>query len=124
MGMLKQCQLKNNELNIHLVHGNALFLPFADESFDALFHFGGVNLFNDPQKAVNEFSRVVKKGGIVSWGDEGFSKNYPENFRKKLLIKINPGFIKDHPKIPQNVIEVKEYEVYDGMAYLTVGKKN
>ncbi|HVO74633.1 MAG TPA: methyltransferase domain-containing protein [Ignavibacteriaceae bacterium] len=123
IGMLKQCRLKNKELNIQLVHGNAQYLPFADESFDALFHFGGVNLFNEPQKAINEFARVVKKEGIVSWGDEGFSKNYPNNFRKKILIKMNPGFIKDRPPIPQNMTDIKEFEVYEGMAYLIVGKK-
>lgn len=123
MGMLRQCQIRSKELDVQLVHGNAQYLPFADESFDALFHFGGVNLFNEPQKAITEFVRVVKKGGIVSWGDEGFSKNYPDNFRKRLLSRMNPGFTKAHPEIPANVAEVKEFEVYDGMAYLVVGNK-
>jgi ubiquinone/menaquinone biosynthesis C-methylase UbiE len=123
MGMLRQCQLKNKGLNIQLVHGNAQYLPFADDSFDALFHFGGVNLFNEPQKAINEFVRVVKKQGIVSWGDEGFSENYPNNLRKKIMIKINPGFKKDRPSIPENVADVNTFEVYEGMAYLVVGRK-
>jgi ubiquinone/menaquinone biosynthesis C-methylase UbiE len=123
MGMLRQCQLKNKDLNIQLVHGNAQYLPFADNSFDALFHFGGVNLFNEPQKAISEFIRVVKKQGIVSWGDEGFSKNYPNNFRRKMLSKMNPGFIKARPLIPENVTDVNEFAVYEGMAYLVVGRK-
>ena len=69
-------------------------MPFADSSFDALFHFGGVNLFNDSNKAVQEFIRVVKRNGIVSWGDEGFSKNYRSETRKRILAKMNPGFLK------------------------------
>ena len=123
MGMLRQCQKRNESLNVELIHGNAQFLPFADNSFDALYHFGGVNLFNDPQKAISEFIRVVRKDGIVSWGDEGFSENYRNERRKKLMVKINPGFAKPHPIIPDSVYNVKENEVYDGMAYLVVAKK-
>ena len=123
MGMLRQCQKKNSDLNVQLIHGNAQFFPFDDNSFDALFHFGGVNLFNDPQKAINEFIRVVKKDGIVSWGDEGFSENYSNERRKKIMLKVNPGFSKPRPIIPDSVYNVVENEVYDGLAYLIVAKK-
>ena len=50
------------------------FTAFAYNSFDALYHFGGINLFNDPQEAKSEFIHVFRKDGIVSWGDEGFLK--------------------------------------------------
>ena len=123
MGMLKQCQKKNSHLNVQLIHGNAQYLPFADNSFDALYHFGGINLFNDPQKAIIEFIRVVRKDGIVSWGDEGFSNNYKDQRRKRFMLRINPGFSKPRPIIPDSVYDVKENEVYDGMAYLVVAKK-
>jgi len=123
MGMLRQCQKLNKKLNVQLIHGNAQFLPFADNSFDALFHFGGVNLFNNPQKAISEFIRVVKKDGIVSWGDEGFSEDYKVSAEKKIMIKINPGFAKPRPIIPDSLYDVKENEVYDGLAYLIVAKK-
>jgi ubiquinone/menaquinone biosynthesis C-methylase UbiE len=123
MGMLRQCQKRNESLNVELIHGNAQFLPFADNSFDALYHFGGVNLFNDPQKAISEFIRVVRKDGIVSWGDEGFSENYSNERRKKLMVKINPGFAKPRPIVPDSVHDVKENEVYDGLAYLVVARK-
>jgi ubiquinone/menaquinone biosynthesis C-methylase UbiE len=123
MGMLRQCQKKNNRLNVQLIHGNAQFLPFADNSFDALFHFGGINLFNDPQKAISEFIRVVKKDGIVSWGDEGFSENYRNERRKKMMLRINPGFAKPRPLVPDTVYDVIENDVYDGLAYLVVARK-
>lgn len=123
MGMLRQCQKRNKKLNVHLIHGNAQFLPFADNSFDALYHFGGINLFNDPQKAISEFIRVVRKDGIVSWGDEGFSDNYKHEHRKKIMLKINPGFAKPRPVVPDSVYNVKENEVYDGLGYLIVARK-
>jgi ubiquinone/menaquinone biosynthesis C-methylase UbiE len=124
LSMLRQCQLHNQRLNVHLVHGNGQFLPFAENSFDALFHFGGVNLFNDPDKAIREFIRVVKKNGIVSWGDEGFSKNYRSETRKRILAAMNPGFLKPKPTIPDTLHETKVHEVYGGLGYLVVGKKN
>jgi ubiquinone/menaquinone biosynthesis C-methylase UbiE len=123
MGMLQQCRKRNGKLNIHLVHGNAQYLPFADDSFDALFHFGGINLFNNPQKAISEFVRVVNKDGIVSWGDEGFSKNYSNEKRKKLMLRINPGFAKPRPVIPDTVYDARENEIYDGLGYLVVARK-
>jgi ubiquinone/menaquinone biosynthesis C-methylase UbiE len=123
MEMLQQCKKKNAHLNVQLIHGNAQFLPFADNSFDALYHFGGLNLFNDPQKAIGEFIRVVRKDGIVSWGDEGFSESYSHELRKKIMLGINPGFGKKPPAIPDSVYEVKKHEVYDGLAYLVVAKK-
>lgn len=123
MNMLRQCQKRNGDLNIYLMHGNAQYLPFADNSFDALFHFGGVNLFNDPDKAIREFIRVVRKDGLVSWGDEGVSPNYRNNFRKALLSKVNPGFLKSMPPIPESVREAQVCKVYEGLAYLVVAKK-
>jgi ubiquinone/menaquinone biosynthesis C-methylase UbiE len=123
MNMLQQCQKRNGDLNIYLIHGNAQYLPFEDNSFDALFHFGGVNLFNEPEKAIQEFIRVVKQNGLVSWGDEGFSPNYQNNFRKEVLSRMNPGFLKPMPPIPENVYDAQVHEVYDGHAYLVVAKK-
>jgi ubiquinone/menaquinone biosynthesis C-methylase UbiE len=123
IGMLRQCQKKNRKLNVELIHGNAQYLPFADNSFDALYHFGGINLFNDPQKAISEFIRVVRADGIVSWGDEGFSDDYKNQRRKRFMLRINPGFSKPRPIVPDTVYDVKENEVYDGMAYLVVAKK-
>ena len=51
------------ELNYFV--SNAANLPFPDDYFDALFHFGGFNNFGNPQKTLEEFSRIVKKGGKV-----------------------------------------------------------
>lgn len=45
-------------------------LPFPNEYFDALYHFGGFNNFEDPKGTLEEFSRVVKPGGKVVFGDE------------------------------------------------------
>jgi len=124
IGMLKQCQKRSKDLGVSLIQGNASYLPFADESFDSLFHFGGVNLFSEPEKALKEFVRVVRKGGTVAWGDEGLSPNFPNNLKKKILLKSNPGFAKPPLPIPEGLINIKKHYVFNGICYLIVGTKS
>jgi len=71
-GMLKQCQLNMRKwnLDISLFMGNAECLPFKKESFDVVFHFGGINFFNDRAAAIREMIRVAKPGTKFVIGDE------------------------------------------------------
>jgi len=50
--------------------GNAECLPFADSSFDVVFHVGGINFFNDRAKAIREMIRVAKPGSRILIADE------------------------------------------------------
>ncbi len=71
-GMLKQCQ-RNAEkwaLEVDLVMSSAEQLPFKDEAFDVVFHFGGINFFNDKAAAIREMMRVAKPGTKFVIGDE------------------------------------------------------
>lgn len=56
--------------NIHFSISDAQNLPFPDDFFDGVFHFGGINLFDDIRLAIAEMSRVTKLGGRVVFGDE------------------------------------------------------
>jgi len=56
--------------NIHLSVSDAENLPFADGFFDGVFHFGGINLFDDIRLSIHEMARVTKPGGNVVFGDE------------------------------------------------------
>ena len=56
--------------NIHLSVSDAQSLPFADRFFDGVFHFGGINLFDDVRLSIHEMARVTKPGGRVVFGDE------------------------------------------------------
>jgi ubiquinone/menaquinone biosynthesis C-methylase UbiE len=49
---------------------NATALPFPDDFFDAVFHFGGFNQFGDLRKGAAELARVAKPGGHILFGDE------------------------------------------------------
>jgi ubiquinone/menaquinone biosynthesis C-methylase UbiE len=125
LAMLRQCQRHHGGLGIELVHGNAQHLPFADASFDAVFHFGGVNLFNQPEKAISEFVRVVRPGGIVSWGDEQMSDEYLRRhpWRAKVLQRLNPGYKRTPPPVPEGLINARCHEVCAGLGYLVVARR-
>lgn len=57
----------------HLSISDACHLPYADNSFDAVFHFGGINFMPNVKGAIAEMARVAKNGGRVSFGDEGIA---------------------------------------------------
>jgi len=50
--------------NISARKSSLLLLPFEDESFDAVFCYGAVFL-TDWKKALEEFSRVLQRGGVL-----------------------------------------------------------
>ena len=56
--------------NVHFSISDAQNLPFADGFFDGVFHFGGINLFDDIRMSIHEMARVTAPGGRVVFGDE------------------------------------------------------
>ncbi|MDP3270063.1 MAG: methyltransferase domain-containing protein [Legionella sp.] len=88
---------------------DATNLPFADDVFDAAYHFGGLNLFPDIQKGIFEMNRVVKPGGQVLICDEGLAPWIKQTELGKMLIKNNPLYAYDVPlsALPQSARNVK-----------------
>jgi len=76
--MLEAAVNRNRQIiskhNVTFFVGDALDLPFADNFFDAAYHFGGINLFSDVKKGLHETHRVVKVGGVIQFGDEGIAE--------------------------------------------------
>lgn len=70
--MLVNCRANMQRwgLEADLFMGNAESLPFADASFDVVFHVGGINFFNDRAKAIQEMIRVAKPGSKILIADE------------------------------------------------------
>lgn len=63
-GMLSQAAGKG--LGDQLVRGDALYLPFADEAFDAAYGIQVLHHFPDKAAAVREAHRVLKRGGFLA----------------------------------------------------------
>ena len=99
----------------------ARYLPFADASFDAVFHFGGVKLFSEPARALDEFVRVARPGALVAWGDEGFGAAAPTGWRRRVLERMNPGYKEPVPPPPAGVEDIAQHEVMAGCGWLMVG---
>jgi len=70
--MLTNCRanLERWQMKGDLFLGNAECLPFADESFDVVFHVGGINFFNERGKAIREMIRVARPGSKILIADE------------------------------------------------------
>jgi ubiquinone/menaquinone biosynthesis C-methylase UbiE/uncharacterized protein YbaR (Trm112 family) len=70
--MLAACQLNLRRwgLEADLLLGNAEYLPFGDDSFDVVFHVGGINFFSDRERAIREMIRVAKPGSRILIADE------------------------------------------------------
>jgi SAM-dependent methyltransferase len=51
--------------SIRLMRGDVLRLPFASETFDAVFHAGVLEHFYDPGDILSEQHRILKPGGVL-----------------------------------------------------------
>lgn len=87
--------LKISQLNFW--SGDACDLPFSDESFDLVYHFGGFNLFDKPHIGVKEMQRVLKNGGACIFGDEGMAPFMYNSEISKALYKNNPLYKSEPP---------------------------
>jgi ubiquinone/menaquinone biosynthesis C-methylase UbiE/uncharacterized protein YbaR (Trm112 family) len=72
LGMLRQGvrNLRKWGFETELFLGNGEALPFSDESFDVVFHVGGINAFTGIRRAIEEMIRVAKPGSRIVVADE------------------------------------------------------
>ena len=73
-----------------LLRGNALELPFADGSFDAVFHQGLLEHFRDPLPLLRENLRVLAAGGVLLVDVP--QRWHPYTPAKRLLIALDRWF--------------------------------
>ncbi|MBA3960809.1 MAG: methyltransferase domain-containing protein [Chthoniobacterales bacterium] len=104
----------------------ARFLPFRDEFFDAVFHFGGFNNFSEPKATLAEMTRVVKRGGRVVFGDESLPPWLAGTEFGEMIVTNNPLFKHKVPLdyLPSKARDVTVRWVLGGCFYLidfTVG---
>lgn len=74
---------------VHFIRADACHLPFADDTFDAVFHFGGLNMFGDIGTALREMVRVAKPGATIVVGDEGMSEARRRTWLGRHLGRMN-----------------------------------
>jgi ubiquinone/menaquinone biosynthesis C-methylase UbiE len=127
--MLTNCQanLRRWELDADLFLGNAEELPFADDSFDVVFHVGGINFFNDRAKAIREMIRVAKPGSRILIADET-EKHVKSTYER---IPITSGYFKNRQEavtapidlVPAEMQEIHLEMLHDGQFYALTFRK-
>ncbi len=109
-GMLKQCQ-RNAEkwdLDVRLFMGTAERLPFQDEMFDVVFHFGGINFFNDKAAAIREMIRVARPGTRIVIGDENKVLAH-----KREKLRVLDDFASNHKQTVSALVDSLPPEMQD-----------
>lgn len=105
---------------IEYLAGNGSYLPFSDGYFDAAFHFGGLNTFDEVARALAEMARVVRVGGKVVVGDEAIAPWLAEREYGKIICHNNPLYRADAPLrwLPQSARDVTVRWVIGAAYYL------
>ena len=122
-GQLRRCQsyLRKKGWSVDLFLGNGEQLPFRDNSFESVFHVGGINFFNDKKAAIDEMIRVAKHGSRLLICDEsergarGYEKTLPgfkSSFKGKRA-PIQPPI----DLIPPNMLETRLFDVWKDWFY-------
>jgi ubiquinone/menaquinone biosynthesis C-methylase UbiE/uncharacterized protein YbaR (Trm112 family) len=72
-GMLARCRRRlahHHGRPMHLLAADAHALPFADGSFDRVFHVGGIGGYGDPRRGLAEMARVARPDTPIVVVDE------------------------------------------------------
>jgi ubiquinone/menaquinone biosynthesis C-methylase UbiE len=123
LGQLRRCRsyLRRQGWTVPLYLGNAEELPFGDATFDAVFHIGGINFFNDKKKAIAEMIRVARPGTRIVICDE--NERGARAYERTL-----PGFRRSFQggrqavtapvaAVPPEMQEVRVFDVWKGWMY-------
>lgn len=105
MLQLAKQRLQPDGVTVNYFIANGTYLPFEDNTFDAVFHFGGINTFAERKEAFEEFNRVAKVGARIVVGDESVPAWLREEPTYKTLMKANPMFADEVPlqDLPKNI---------------------
>ena len=92
---------------VRLLQGDAFQLPYGDESFDAVIHYGAINQFGDQiANTISEMIRVTRAGGIISIFDEGIEPTKRDRLWARFMIWRNDLFT-SLPPLDQLPAEIK-----------------
>jgi ubiquinone/menaquinone biosynthesis C-methylase UbiE len=118
--MVIEASRKNRSENVCFSVSNGNSLPYTSRYFDAVFHFGGINLFGDTRRAISELERVCKIGGRVVFGDEGISPHLRGTEYAEMAIKNNNLWAAETPMnmLPHNADEIQINYILGNCFYL------
>ncbi len=113
-------RMRDGNTHVEPALANGYYLPFAENSFDACYHFGGINAFGDIKRAFSEMARVTKPGGKVVVGDESMPPWLRETEFGRILMNSNPEFTYPLPldKLPVEARKPRLEWIIGGVFYV------
>ncbi len=107
---------KKSSPNINIAAGNALFLPFKKERFNAVFIAFGIRNIMDRQRAISSFYKVLKRGGRLgvlelTTPSEGIFRRIYLFYFKQILPAIGSLFSRNqgaYHYLPESVLKFPE----------------
>lgn len=64
-GMIKEARKGKYPVNLNFEVADATALPYANESFDVVLIANALHVMPNPEKALSEIDRVLRKGGML-----------------------------------------------------------
>ncbi len=107
--------MASKRVPMDFVLGDAMKLPFQDETFDVVLNYGALNGYTDAGAALAEMSRVAKTGGLVLVLDEEIYKEASgiERFYfRRVLSNHNVYHRFPRELLPPALADTKVYQIY------------
>ena len=113
-------KMASKNRNVNFCVSNALHIPSPDNFFDAVYSFGALGEFSDPNKFFSEVVRVSKKGAKVVVGDENLPIWQRDTLFGKILSNYNRQFLTQVPfdSLPIQARDVTCRWIIGGVFYL------
>lgn len=107
-------RMRHRGIPTELIQGNALYLPYKNEKFDAVLHVGGLNEFGDKKRAIEEMHRVAKSGAKIVIMDEGLAPDREKTLLGKYILKCSKQFANKPPVklLPEGIDDLRVYWIY------------
>ncbi len=123
LGQLQRCQsyVRRKGWEVELFLGNGEQLPFRDDSFESVFHIGGINFFNDKKAAITEMIRVAKPEARILICDEtergarAYERFLP-SFKRTVGIQ-REAVVAPVDLVPPEMRDVQVLDVWKGWVY-------
>ena len=129
-GQLHRCQefAASQDWAVQLHLGTAEALPYPDNTFAGVFHIGGINFFNDKQRAISEMIRVAQPGARILICDENEKgaqayervlPGFKHSFKGQRQAIVPPIDL-----VPPTMQEIKLYDIWKGWLYCIEFRKS
>lgn len=121
-----QKRTKIKGIQVELVQGNASFLPYKKETFDAVLHIGAFNAFTHKKRSIQEMCRVAKSGSKIVICDEGLAPGKEKTLLGKWILRRSSELFSHEPPVellPDNIEELNVSWVWQSSYWVIAFRK-